>query len=101
MSLVAKVELIPGFLRITNDSGLKHQIAVADVLRAADIPALTYTQVAAITNLADLVAILVRTLIERGILDESFSDSLGLDMDLEHIIKALEDMGGSYHEPSV
>ena len=92
----------PGAIIITDDAGNKSSWPLADMLRAADIPiGLTYTQVAAISALANLVVILIRTLIERQILDESFADSLGLDLDLEHVVAAIEAMGGSYHEPGL
>ena len=99
MSLVARVELIPGFLRITDDGGAKHQIAIADVLRAADIPALTYSQVGAIKTLANMVVVLIRTLIDRQILNESFMEND--DYDLDAIIESIEDMGGDYGEPDL
>ena len=92
----------PGAIIITDDAGNKSSWALADMLRAADIPiGLTYTQVAAISALANLVVILIRTLIERQVLDESFADSLGLDWDLDHIIYAVEQMGGTYHSPDL
>uniref|UniRef100_A0A6M3KL61 Uncharacterized protein n=1 Tax=viral metagenome TaxID=1070528 RepID=A0A6M3KL61_9ZZZZ len=93
------VTLQPGYITIPQASGPAIQFPLADILRAADIPMLTYSQVAAITTLANLTVILIRTLIERGVLDEDFSDSLGLSMDLAHIIQVVENMGGTYHEP--
>jgi len=91
-----------GFITVTREGGIQTRYAIADVLRALDIPTgLTYTQVASMSALANLVVIVVRTLIEREILDESFADSLGLDMDLDHIIAAIEAMGGSYEDPGL
>ena len=98
---IANVEFESGYIVLTDVNGHKTRYPIADVLRAADIPALTYTQVAAITALANLVVILIRTLIEREVLDESFADSLGMDWDLDHLIYAIEQMGGKYHEPDL
>lgn len=102
MTDIKAVTLEPGYIIIQGDSGPATRFPIAEVLRAADIPTgLTYTQVAAISALANLVVILIRTLIERQVLDESFADNLGLDWDLDHIIYAVEQMGGAYHEPSL
>ena len=101
MATVKNIQFNAGNFVVTTDEGPPARYAIADMLRAADIPSLTYTQVAAVTALANLVVILVRTLIERGILDESFGDSGGMDWDLDHIIYAVEQMGGSYHEPDL
>ena len=101
-AFVTNIVFESGYIVVHRDSGGPVRYAIADVLRALDIPTgLTYSQVAAITTLANLVVIMIRTLIERQILDESFSDSLGLDMDLDHIIAAVEAMGGTYHEPDL
>lgn len=99
MSLVAKVELIPGYIKITDDGGQSHLIGIADALRAADIPALTYQQVAAIKTLANLIVILVRTLIDRQVLGESFLEDG--DIDLDDIVGTIEAMGGNYVEPDL
>ena len=42
----------PGYLIITED-GRRSQLAISEILRAADIPALTYAQVGAIKTLAN------------------------------------------------
>ena len=74
---------------------------MATLLTQPDIPVgLTHTQVAGISLLANLVVILIRTLIDKEILDETFADELGLDMDLDYIIYTIEQLGGSYHEPN-
>ena len=99
---VENVTTEAGYIVITKQAGgIPERFAIADVLRAADIPALTYSQVATITTLANMTAILIRTLIERKILDESFVDDLGMDWDLDHLIYAIEQMGGSFHEPDL
>ena len=90
----------PGFITIATSSGPPTRYPIADLLRAADIPVgLTHAQVAGVTYLANLVIVLMRTLIARDLLDETFADELGMDWDLEHIIYALESLGGAYQEP--
>ncbi len=90
----------PGYLTFTDSAGNATRWSIADMLRAADIPTgLTYAQVGAITSLANLVAVLIRTLIARNILDEQFMEDG--DYDLEAITKTIEDMGGDYLEPDL
>ncbi len=99
---VENITFESGFIVITHsDSGdIPRKYPIADILRAADIPVgLTYTQVASITALANLVVIMIRTLVDREILNESFLEDD--DMDLEHIIAAIEAMGGSYSDPGL
>ena len=91
----------PGFITIDEGSGPPRRISMATLLTQPDIPVgLTHTQVAGVSLLANLVAILIRALIDKGILDETFADELGMDWDLNHIIYAIEQLGGAYHEPN-
>jgi len=99
MSDIKSISFEAGFITVGTDSGPPRQWAIADVLRAADIPALTYSQVSSITALANLVVILVRTLIDRQILDESFLEEG--DMNLDDIVESLENMGGDYGDPDL
>jgi len=70
------------------------------MLRAADIPTgLTYTQVEAITTLANLLVVLIRTLIDRQVLNESFLEDG--DYELDDIVASIENMGGDYVEPDI
>ncbi len=90
----------PGSMTLVRSEGADTEYPIADILRALDIPTgITYTQVASISALANLVVILIRTLIDREILNESFLEDD--DMDLEHIIAAIEAMGGSYGDPGL
>jgi len=103
MPSVAEIDVHsePGYIIIRRASGPPVRYPLAGLIRAADVPTgLTHEQVAGVSLLANLVVILVRTLIDKGILDETFADSLGMDWDLDHIIYAIEQMGGSYHEPN-
>lgn len=93
------IEFESGYIVLTDQNGHKQQYPIADVLRAADIPALTYSQVAQITTLANLVAVLIRTLIDREALDESFLEDGGFNLD--DTIETLEGMGGDYGDPDL
>lgn len=88
-----------GFIVVHRDSGAPKRYAIADVLRALDIPALTYSQVATISTLANLVAVLIRTLIDRQVLDESFLEDGGYNLD--DIVETIAGMGGDYGEPDL
>ena len=90
----------PGFITLDTGSGPPRRIAIANLLRQPDIPeGLTHTQVAGIGLLTNLVVILIRTLIDKEILDETFADSLGMNWSLNDIIYAIEQLGGSYAVP--
>ena len=51
--------------------------------------------------LANLVTALIRTLIERDVIDEDFADNLGMDLTLDQIIVSIESVGGAYHNPDL
>jgi len=94
-----QVSTQPGYLVVEID-GKKTQHPISAVLRAADIPVgLTYSQVQSITSLANLLAVLIRTLIDRQILDESFLEDG--DYNLDDIVESIEDMGGDFGEPDI
>jgi hypothetical protein len=88
----------PGYIIVEID-GQKTQYPIAAILRAADIPALTYAQVGAIKTLANLVVVLIRTLIARDVLDEQFMEDG--EYDLEAIVQTIEGMGGDFIEPDL
>ena len=99
---IGKITLESGFITIPNPSGPPTKFPIADVLRAADIPAITYAQVAAITTLANMFAIVIRTLVDRNILDEDFGEKDGdLSMGLDTMIEVITGMGGQYHDPDL
>jgi len=102
MAKLEGVTFSPGYITVAGPSGPPQKFSIARVLRAADIPVgLTHTQVDGLRLLANLTVIVLRTLIARDLLDEDFADDLGMDWDLEHIIYALEQLGGSYEEPNL
>ena len=90
------IETTPGYI-VVDIGGQKTMYPIK--LTVAEIPTLTYLQVGAIKSLANHVAILIRTLIARGVLDESFMEEG--DYDLATIVQSIEDMGGSYIEPDI
>jgi len=97
---IVQTQYMPGYVVETDQSGNSTKRAIADMLRSADIPTgLTYEQVSAVTTLANLFAVLVRTLIDRGVLDESFME--GSEYSLDDLIEAVESLGGAYHEPDI
>lgn len=93
---IMTVTVKPGYIVVPDGNGTM-QLPITNFLRAQDIPALTYTQVQAITALANLLAYLIKTLIARDVLDESFMG----DYDLEGIIQSIEAMGGDFGEPDI
>lgn len=82
MSMVKNITLESGYIVIETDSGPPTRWPIADVLRAADIPVLTIDHVTVLTELANLFVTLLRTLIEREILDDDFSE--GFDLGYMH-----------------
>lgn len=100
MENAVSLTIVPGYI-ITVDANGKQvmRYPIASVLRAADIPSLTYTQVQAITALANLTVVLIRTLIDRQILDESFLEKD--EYNLDDIIESIENMGGDFGEPDI
>ncbi len=97
---VSKLEFEKGFMTLTDSYGRSTKYPIADMLSATDIPAgLTHTQVPDISSLANLLVVLIRTLIDRQVIDESFLEND--DYDLDAIIYAIEKMGGAYHDPDI
>jgi hypothetical protein len=95
-----RISTEPGYIIFSDDNGKgSTKYPLAEMLRAADIPALTYAQVGAIKTLANLVVVLIRTLIARGVLDEQFLEEG--EYDLAAIVQTIEDMGGDFGEPDL
>ena len=100
MTETRSVTVEPGFIVIDSGSGPPIKYPVKDILRQPDIPVgLTHDQVAGVSLLANLVVILIRTLIDKGILGQTFTDGNDMDWDLNHLIYAIEQLGGTFHEP--
>ena len=78
MSVVKSITFESGSIVVTTDEGAPRRYMVKDILRAADIPVLTIGSLTLLTTLAQVVMVLVRTLIEHDILDENLVS--GYDM---------------------
>ncbi len=99
--IVTNVTTEAGFIVVTyENSSVPVRFAIADVLRAADIPALTKDEVSTIKTLTNLFFILIRTLKEKGIIDQDFIHQ-DMEWDLDHLIYAGERMGGNYDNPQL
>lgn len=97
---VENIAFSSGYITVTRSSGPPTKYGIADVLRALDIPTgLTYFQVQAVTVLANMIVVLIRTLIDRDILDESFLEKGGYD--LNDLVVSIEEMGGDYNDPDI
>lgn len=95
-----KIEFDAGYIYVTEPSGARTQTAVAGILRALDIPTgLTYSQVQGLTALANGLAVLVRTLIHKEILNEDFLEEG--EYNLLHITEFIEELGGDYGDPDL
>jgi len=93
-----QVTTTPGYLVVTID-GKSTQYPISAILRASDIPALTYAQVGAIKSLANLFVVAIRALIEKDLLSDDVLEDGGYD--LAAIVQTLEDMGGDFGEPDL
>ncbi len=97
---IVSTERIPGFIIETDERGNRTSFPVANLLRSEDIPTgLTFTQVGAITTLANLVAVLIRTLIDRDVLNDDFLE--GGAFNLESITEAIAEISGAYDDPDI
>ena len=89
-----------GYMVLSRTGGRDTRYPIASVLRALDIPTgLTYTQITAITTLANLLVTLIRTLISKGAIADSFLEEG--EIDLGAIIEVIEEMGGDYELPDL
>ena len=89
-----------GYIITTDTHGRKTKYPIADSIRTVDIPTgLTYSQVAGVKTLANLIVVLIRTLIDREVLDESFMEND--DFDLDALIYVIEQIGGAYDDPDI
>lgn len=102
MAHVENITFEAGFIVVTfQGGGPPRQYPIADVLRAADIPLITYEQVTSIKALANLVVILIHKLIEKGVIDSEetfFEDTEYTMTDLDEVIS---NMGGDFGDPDL
>ncbi|MFA5384146.1 MAG: hypothetical protein WC364_05705 [Eubacteriales bacterium] len=77
------------------------RLPITDYLRANDIPVgLTHTQVDGVRILANLVAIITRTLMDKDIIVTDLGDPES-QWDLEAMVHAVEQLGGSFTDPDI
>jgi hypothetical protein len=97
---IERITFEKGYITLHDGGANPTRYAIADVLRALDIPTgLTHTQVTGLTSLANMVVVLVRTLISREVINEDFMEEG--EYDLTAIIEAIEKLGGDYGEPDI
>ena len=97
--MVTDIVFESGYMVVHRDHGAPVRYPIASTIRAVDIPALTYTQVASLSTVANLIVVLIRTLIARDILDEDFLEDG--DYNLDDIIETIGNLGGDYGEPDL
>ncbi len=89
-----------GFIVLVRENNRRTRYAVADVLRALDIPTgLTPEQVLDITTLANHFVVFLRTLIANGTLGEDYLEEGEYHLSL--LQQSLKDMGADYGEPNL
>ncbi len=78
--VVRDITFEAGFIVVTKEGGgPPSRTAIADVLRAADIPVLTIESLELLSRAAKLIEIILKTLIDRGVLDETYENGYDLD----------------------
>ncbi len=86
--VVRDITFEEGFIVVTKEGGgPPNKTPIADILRAADIPVLNIESLELLSRAAKVIEILLKTLIDRNILDESYEN----DYDLAFIVGVLED----------
>ncbi len=90
------VKSMPGFVIIQGESGPPQAFPVADLIRPEDIPEMSSSEaiekIPALTSISNLIAILIKTLIEFQVIQDQFAGQHE-DYDLEYIVDELEDLG--------
>jgi hypothetical protein len=101
MSKIKDISFDSGGMVIQYNGGPPKKIDWTTILAAADIPTgLTHTQVDGIRLLANVQVIILRTLLNAELIGDQLG-SEGSEWDLEAVIYALEQMGGSFEEPDI
>ncbi len=86
--VVRDITFEPGFIVVTKEGGgPPDRTAIADVLQSADIPDVLIASLTLLSRLGKITAIMLETLIDRKILDESFVH----DYDLEWMVGIFND----------
>lgn len=89
---IVKTEFEPGFITVTDDGARKTRHEIAPVIRPVDVPDLTISSLSLLTELANILIVIVKTLIDKDILDESYED----DWDLAALVERLESLKAEF-----
>ena len=82
----------PGFITLRKASGPPERYPISELIRSADVPNLTISSLSLLTELADILSVIVKTLIDRDILDEDFYDG----HDLNSLVERLEALNADW-----
>lgn len=85
--VVADVRFEKGFIVVEKDGAIASRTSMTDILTAANIPILTIGSLELLTQLAELFEILVKHLLDRGVI----GTDLYAGYDVAHIIQTLKD----------
>ncbi len=86
--VVRDITFEAGFIVVTKEGGgPPSRTAIADILRAADVPDLDIASLTLLSRMGKIFEIMLKTLLDRQVLDESYEN----DYDLDFIIEVLED----------
>jgi len=97
---ITNIVFEPGAIILHRDSGPPTKYLLTNIIRLLDIPlGIDQTQVVALKTLSNLIVVLIRTLIARGVLNESFLEDD--DLSLNALIETVEAMDGSYSDPNL
>lgn len=90
-AFVKNIAFSEGYITVTFDSGQPAAYAIADVLRALDIPEdLLIGSLPLLTKLAQVVMVLVQTLVDNGTIGEQLFANFDLDYIRETLVDDLE-----------
>lgn len=88
---VKNITFSEGYITVTYNSGQPIRYSIADVLRAADIPEdLLIASLPLLTKLAQVVMVIVQTLVDNGTLDENLIAGFDLQYIRETLVTDLE-----------
>jgi hypothetical protein len=84
---VKSISFEPGFIVVHTEDGPPRKYSAARFLQAADIPDLTINSLTLLTQLAQVVLVLVQDMMNRNLLDED----LFAGYDLQYVFETLID----------
>jgi len=86
--VIKNISFEPGFIVVTSDQeGAPRKYSAKRFLQAADIPDLTINSLTLLITLANLVEVVVKTLIQEGVIN----DGLVLGYDIAYLLETLKD----------